>query len=214
MNKILLIEDRVERQEKFTQDTGINLKDYDDILDNKISLEKVGLKEYSTIIVHRSAFGEIDENILDFLKEHCQETGTKLVFFSGGISSTFYSKIKYEFLLLNSKSFYSQNLKLFLDDMQSNDVEANLLLLGYGKNWEINIALNTLAKINLFLSSNISEEKVKLNFFKTQTKIDNIEKIIEFTYPEALRGRVLLNDLKELANDITSDIQRKVELYA
>ncbi len=63
------------------------------------------LENYSTIITHRSAFGSMDENILDLLKEYCAKNNIKLVFFSGGITSTYYSKTSYEFLLLNSKSF-------------------------------------------------------------------------------------------------------------
>ena len=196
MKKILLIEDRVERQNRFTLDTGITLDIYKDILDRKEtldkyetfldrreSLDKDSLGEYSTIITHRSAFGESDENILDYLKKYCEEHQTKLVFFSGGISSTFYSKSKYEFLLLNSKSFYSKNLELFLDDFQKNQ-EPNILLLGYGKDWKTNILLNTLEKINLFISNNETKERVKFNKFKTETKIENIEDMIEFEYPQ------------------------------
>ncbi len=103
MQKILLIEDRVERQLKFKGGTGINVEQYSDFLDNKTKLDKRSLNNYSTIITHRSAFGSEDQNVLDYLKKYCEETETQLVFFSGGITATFYSNTKYEFLLLNSK---------------------------------------------------------------------------------------------------------------
>ncbi len=216
ISKILLIEDRTERQEKFTQDTGIDLKEYADadIIDNHVSLDKTQLEKYSTIITHRSAFGGQEDNVLDFLKHHCAETNTKLVFFSGGISSTYYSKTKYEFLLLNSKSFYSQNLKLFLDDAKDTENEVNILLLGYGKNWKINLLLNTLAKINLFISNNKSKPKVKFNNFKTITKIDNIKPFIDFEYPYVEKGGVNLEDLQNFADTITMKVENEVELYA
>lgn len=213
MKKILLIEDRIERQVRFTEDTGINLKSYSDIIDNKIYFDKNELEKYSIIITHRSAFGDYEENILDYLKKYCEKTNTKLVFFSGGISATYYSKTKYEFLLLNSKSFYNKNLKLFLEDMK-NRKEANLLILAYGNNWRINMMLNTLAKINLFLDNNNSKEKVKFNNFKTVTKIENIDSFVDIQYPEVIKGGVLLEDLKNLASNITLTIRREVELYA
>ncbi len=211
MKKILIIEDRVERQNKFTNKTGIAFDRYETFLDRRESFEKDSLGEYSTIITHRSAFGESDDNILDYLKKYCENHQTKLVFFSGGISSTFYSKIKYEFLLLNSKSFYSKNLELFLDDFQKNQ-EPNILLLGYGKDWKTNILLNTLEKINLFISNNETKERVKFNKFKTETKIENIEDMIEFEYPKIGKGNgVLLDDLKALSKDIKFQIQKEVE---
>ena len=211
MKKILLIEDRVERQNKFTNETGISLDKYETFLDRRESLDKDSLGEYSTIITHRSAFGESDENILDYLKKYCEVHQTKLVFFSGGISSIFYSKIKYEFLLLNSKSFYSKNLELFLDDFQKNQ-EPNILLLGYGKDWKTNILLNTLEKINLFISNNETKERVKFNKFKTETKIENIEDMIEFKYPQIAKGNgVFLDDLKALSKDIKFQIQKEIE---
>jgi len=212
--KILLIEDRAERQERFTQDTGIDLKNYAEIIDNRTSLDKSQLDKYSTIITHRSAFGDQDENILDLLKQHCAETNTKLVFFSGGISSTYYSKTKYEFLLLNSKSFYSQNLKLFLDDAKASGDEVNILLLGYGKNWKINLLLNTLAKVNLFIANNQSKPKVKFNNFKTITKVDNIKPYIDFEYPPVEKGGVDLTDLHDFADSITRKIEQEVEVHA
>jgi hypothetical protein len=213
MKRILLIEDRVERQSKFTDDTGIDLEQYCSFLDNRTTLDKSSLSAYETIITHRSAFGNDDENLLDYLKKHCEETGTSLVFFSGGISSTYYSKGKYEFLLLNSKSFYSQNLQLFLDDVKEGK-DANVLLLGYGKQWKFNILLNTLEKINLFISNSQREckVKIKLSRFKTSTKIENINGMIDFEYPEIEGGGISLDNLKLFEKQIKEEIQKKVEI--
>ncbi len=214
MKKILLIEDRVERQIKFTEDTSIDLKKYSDFLDNRTNLDKTHLGNYSTIITHRSAFGDEDENVLDYLKRHCEETQTQLVFFSGGITNTFYSNAKYEFLLLNSKSFYSRNIELFLNDIRQGS-EPNLLLLGYGKQWKFNILLNTLENVNLFISNSKSEKKtkVKLNRFKTSTKIENISHLLKVDYPDETGG-VTLDDLEILSMKLRDEIQRKVEIYA
>ncbi len=182
-------------------------------MDNRTTIDITNLNQYSTIITHRSAFGTRDDNVLDHLKNHCSEIGTKLVFFSGGITSTYYSKTKYEFLLLNSKSFYSINLQLFLDDIKQNG-NPNILLLGYGQQWKINLMLNTLAKINLFVSDNESKVKIKLQRFKTYTKIENIKNYIDFDYPYVEMGGVLINDLKIFSEKIRDEIQKKVEMDA
>ncbi len=212
MKKILLIEDRVERQNRFTLDTNISLDIYNDILDRKETFDKnSSLDNYSVIITHRSAFGESKDNILDYLKKYCENSQTKLVFFSGGISSIFYSKVKYEFLLLNSKTFYSKNLELFLKDFKQRQ-KPNILLLGYGKKWKTNILLNTLEKINLFIHKYEKKEKAKFNRFKTETEIENIKDMIYFEYPKVGKGNgVSVNDLKQLSNDIKLQIKKKVE---
>ncbi len=74
--------------------------------------------------------------------------------------------------------------------------------------------LNTLEKINLFISNNIKEEMVEFELFKTYTKIENIDEYIEFEYPETKKGGVFLTDLNQLANNIQYKIRREVELYA
>ena len=113
--------------------------------------------------------------------------------------------------MLNSKSFYSQNLELFLEDAKASR-EENLLLLAYGKKWKINIILNTLAKINLFIANNINEDIIEFELFKKITKIDNINSFITITYPKVIKGGVNLNEIEILASKITENIQREVEL--
>jgi hypothetical protein len=57
----------------------------------------------------------------------------------------------YEVLELNSKTFYSQNLTLFLDAIkEKND---NLLMLSYGKQWQLNIILNVIESLNLYIDT-------------------------------------------------------------
>lgn len=206
--KILLIEDRIERQRLFSQDTGFDFNKYIEIVDNRPSLDDVELSMYSTIICHRSAFGESDDNILDRLKDHCKKTKTQLVFFSGGISSTFYSQTSYEFLLLNSKSFYSQNLEFYLDEVLKNSI-SNLGIMAYGKNWKINLMLDVLSKVNMFISQNINKEKIKAQRLKTYAQLDNIKAVVDIEYPVILDGgAMLLRDLQKFA----SSLQKKINL--
>lgn len=210
MLKILLVEDRIERQILFTKDTLFDFSKYSEILDNRTTLENLDLSNYNTIICHRSAFGESNNNVLDRLKDHCKKTKTQLVFFSGGISSTFYSYSPYEFLLLNSKSFYSHNLELYLNEILENSV-SNLRIMAYGKNWKINLMLDTLSKINMFISQNIGKDKIKAQRLKTYSQLDNIKGIIDIKYPSIISGgAMLLDDVKRFSANLQQQINHEV----
>lgn len=220
MKKILLVDDRAERQHRFTKDTGIKLEDYNDILDNisgndyyknveKWSKEILDLK-HDVIIIHRSAFGESEVNILDKFKEYCKKTEKKLVFFSGGISSTFYLNSPFEFLLVNSKVLYSNNLKIFLDDCRKGNMD--LLKIGYGEKWKLTLLLNSLEKINLYLGYNESEDMVYYEEFIEETNLLLIKKFIKYEKPKLKNGGVKISDLKKLSADITNQIKEQVVL--
>ncbi len=216
MPKILLIEDRVERQKLFSEDTGFNFEEesYLDILDNRISLDGIELDQYTTIICHRSAFGESNSSVLDRLKDHCKKTQTQLVFFSGGISSTFYSHTTYEFLLLNSKAFYSENLELYLNEIMTNQT-SNLRLMAYGINWKINLMLDTLAKVNMFISQNMHKERIKAQRLKTFSQLDNLKEIVDIKYPvPESGGAIFLEDVQQFSSRLTEKINQEILMHA
>ena len=223
MKKILLIDDRKERQTKFTADTGIDLEEYSNILDNITGedyheyVEKLSQKdfelEHEVIIVHRSAFGETDINILDRLKNYCQSKHKKLIFFSGGISSTFYLKEPFEFLLVNSKVFYSNNLKIFLDDSLNSNI--NIVKIGYGNKWKLNIMLDVLEKINLFISNGNNynhEDMTRYSTFQDKSQILLIDEYIRYKEPELKNGGVTKSNLTKLSEDISNQIKKQVIL--
>ena len=220
MKKILLIDDRKERQTKFTNETAIELVSYESILDNitgdeyykyiEILSQDSFVLEHEIIIVHRSAFGETDINVLDRLKNYCQEEKKKLIFFSGGISSTFYLEKPFEFLLVNSRIFYSNNFKIFLDDVLKDDV--NILKIGYGNKWKLNVLLNTLEKINLFIGHNSHKEMIRYSTFKDNTQISLIDEHVSYIEPELKNGGAKMLDLVRLSSDITQQIKKQVVL--
>jgi len=203
--KILLIEDRVERQKQFTnidltQNNIIDNKIGDDYEEVKQEFQKDNftlLKKYSVIITHRSAFGKDGSKILDKLRDYCEKNNKKLVFFSGGISATFYTKQPLEALSLNSKILYSENLKLFLEDSKKN-TDSNLLILAYGKNWKLNPLLNMLENINKYLIENSKE-----NFYYDD--LEELENIINLkSYKE--KDELEKNDIKKIKKDILKEV--------
>ncbi len=196
MKKVLIIEDRTQRQEQFLATTDIKLDTYN-FVENKIGKSYTKFKEellkdssileeYQVIISHRSAFEENNAKVLDTIKIHCEKQEKYLILFSGGISTSYYSKEPYEQLSLNSKDFYSSNLKLFLDEVGKGNI--NLLLLAFGQRWKLNTVLNSLEKINT-----LTIDKMDYAEFYEKTGLETIEKIIdfnEFEYEEFDEGVV------------------------
>jgi hypothetical protein len=75
------------------------------------------------------------------------------VFFSGGISSVLIQNIDKNYLLtINSKDFYSENLHEFLKNN-----EKNLMILAFGRNWELNLMFRLAEKLSNYNSDEIFE---------------------------------------------------------
>ena len=167
MKKILLIEDRTTRQRRFANKTGIKLDKYSNILDNCIDdkynailsemrQDNFDFSSYDIIVSHKSIFSdESNSDILRKIEDHCKTYKKSLVLFSGGIDGSYYNNEIYEILELNSKTFYSRNLTLFLDAVKKE--KNNLLMLSYGEHWKLNILLNVLENLNLYIDTADSE---------------------------------------------------------
>ncbi|WP_157578198.1 hypothetical protein, partial [Tenacibaculum ovolyticum] len=124
--KLALIEDRIPRMEQFLE---FSIKEFplvevfnDTNLNNlRLNIESdefKNLNEFDCIATHRSAW-TIEER--SKLYSYCKEVKKPLIYFSGGITSSTFKDVEMPFLLINSKEFYSKNLKIFLEYMQSHD---------------------------------------------------------------------------------------------
>ena len=222
MKKIMLIDDRTERQTKFDEETSINLDKYSDVLDNFTAdsyeelLEEFKkndfsrLNKYEVIITHRSAFGDLNGQVISTFKEICKQKDKpkSLVFFSGGISSVSIKNSPFEHLLLNSKNFYSNNLQLFLE--LSKECKPNLLVLAFGENWKINLLLNSLEKINNFIGKNNSVESIVYEEFADEVQMDLIRDFLIFDEPS--NDFLKMQDFKKLTKDLRNQIKQQVVL--
>lgn len=222
MKKIMLIDDRTERQTKFDEETSINLDKYSDVLDNFTAdsyeelLEEFKkndfsrLNKYEVIITHRSAFGDLNGQVISTFKEICKQKDKpkSLVFFSGGISSVSIKNSPFEHLLLNSKNFYSNNLQLFLE--LSKECKPNLLVLAFGENWKINLLLNSLEKMNVFIGKNNSAESIVYEEFADEVQMDLIRDFLIFDEPS--NDFLKMQDFKKLTKDLTNQIKQQVVL--
>ena len=163
--KILLVEDRPSRQQIYSKNSGIDLKRFN-ILKNVCggeefhSVKGENTKEinyfdkFDILMFHRSALST-DERTM--IINYADSNSKTLVFFSGGISATNIQKVgKIQLLTINSKDFYSENLKLFLENEGKEISE-----LAFGTNWKLNQLTSAKEKLTLNIL-NFVNEKVEL----------------------------------------------------
>ena len=217
---ILLIEDKTARQKDFMSEADIDLDRYSDVLDNmikskyhefvqKIKADTVNLNKYTVIVSHKSAFGDDNIRILQKLENHCRQYNKPLVLFSGGTDTNYYENIDFELLELNSKLFYSDNLQLFLKEMEEGT--SNILTLAYGKQWKLNILLNVLEKINLQITANMALDYEEFQLDTNSDLLDDIE--VELYVPVIKNGTISIDEMKKVGSDLEQYI-RKVVTYA
>jgi hypothetical protein len=163
--KIAIIEDRIPRLEQYTDFELKKCKsvsiitgfEFDDLLVSLKSKDTKPLDQYECIASHRSA---LSNELRDTLKEYCRKNRKPLIFFSGGITSSVLKDFDFPFLHINSKEFYSENLKMFVEAFEENN-NANLLVLQFGRKWKLSLLLNL--RNNISVALNKQELKVKIH---------------------------------------------------
>ena len=155
MTNVIIIEDRVFRQQNLLGDKTSDLKNYSFLknisggedftnLKNQIMEKRYSVfDEFSTILLHRSAF---DADIRNEIMEYLKNSPKRLVLFSGGISGSQITKLNTaDLMLMNVSDFYSEKLFLFL-----NDNAQNLLLLAFGDKWQTSILIDAIEKLTIY----------------------------------------------------------------
>lgn len=157
--KIAIIEDRIGRLE---QNTDFELKkcksvtiitglEFDNLIGSLKKNDTKPLDQYECIASHRSA---LSNEVRDTLKEYCRKNRKPLIFFSGGITSSVLKDEEFPFLHINSKEFYSENLKMFIEACEENNA-VNLLVLQFGKKWKLSLLLNLRNNIAVALNKQV-----------------------------------------------------------
>jgi hypothetical protein len=222
MKKILLIEDRKERQQRFVNHTNVDLNEYSDMLENKIGQAydevyeffkkgEFDFDDYVMVIVHKSAFNGDTQEVLYGIENECKNRAIPLVLFSGGITANYYEEEKsFKKLELNSKDFYSQNLKMFLENYRENS-NIELLILSYGRRWKLDIVLNCMEKINIFIEMHKNEEDILYDEFVIHTEFHLLESLkVKYYKPSIENGWLYLSELKKIALSIELYIKESI----
>ena len=163
--KFAIIEDRMRRLEQFVEFDIRSCKEVEIITESNFDrlILELGTKntdsldQYDCIASHRSAL--TNEN-RDTIKEYCRAKKKPLIFFSGGITSSVFKDMNFPFLHINSKDFYSSNLKLFIDNcLEDNSI--NLLILQFGNRWKLSLLLNLRNNIAVALNKHALKNENK-----------------------------------------------------
>lgn len=164
---LLLIEDRIIRKENFIQRLNIDLNCYkflkqvsaEEYKDIKLSIKSGDttlLSKFDVILTHKSAFTINEQDLLDSI---CKS----IIYFSGGISQSFYTEYPVPCLHINSSDFYSPNLIEFLDYIEETG-NIELLILQFGENWRLNLLLKVRDELAQLLYKNVNEDLYPTDF--------------------------------------------------
>lgn len=180
--KILLIENRPGRQVQYMPNgekelfklkniQGFTMIGFEENLtkinDNNFDF----LKEFSLVMIHRSALGELSKGSkITAVADYCKTNLIDLIYFSGGISSSFFTELNgIGFLLINSKDFYSDNFMPFLKEYIEGRIK-KLIELKYGKSWKLNY---------LFQLRELNALKAAEEFGEDDYRIQDIEILLD-----------------------------------
>jgi hypothetical protein len=161
MKNILFIEDRILRKELFLKSSQIDFskysflkettaEEYKQIKTNIKNADTTFLNNFDLIITHKSAFTLNEQDILITL-------GKSIIFFSGGISQSFYLEYPFPCLHINSSEFYSNNLLNFLNHLEI-EGELEMLILQFGTKWKLNLFLTSRDKLKQLLYKNTDKD--------------------------------------------------------
>ncbi len=220
MKKIILFEDKIDRDSK--QQCNINLNECTfletvfgsnectSLLSSFIDNDRV-LSLYDTILIHASIEFSDDISIIDKLKNYCNANSKKLVIFSGGGDI---GSLQNNTLNITAKSLY-ENIEIFLKEYQKNT--SNLLMLAHGQNWILNILLNSLEKLNLYIENN--KESEKYNIFLMTVGLNKIKQIIDTReYDSIIENietpdrKININQMKQISANLKKLIQDKANV--
>lgn len=212
MKKLLIIEDKTDRQRNFVSSEKLNI--FNNILKNVIDddcskiLEQFMednfniLEEYEYIAIHESIFKSYDEEIFEKVKKYIKDKDKKLILFSGGLFNVFLQKTQ-NILYLSDYSFYS-NLEIFLNNL--NKKVEDILMLAYGEYYIINPLIAIKNSINRFLNENKTVNEFRFKSVQSKTNFNQIDKHINFSdYQE--EGKITKDSLVKIVNKIDQIIK-------
>jgi hypothetical protein len=115
-------------------------------------------------------------------------------------------------LHINSKEFYSENLKLFIEACEENNT-VNLLVLQFGKKWKLSLLLNL--RNNIAVALNKQELIAKVKDIEIDDK-ELIKRVRDLQINSAIKadlsnkkteGTLFDDDLSKVSNEQIKDIK-------
>jgi len=214
---ILLLENNIIRANK----SDINFENYTEVMKSVFSDTKCNslldnflednyiFDEYKTIIIHESIYREEQRKEL-FKALESYAKNKNLVKFSGNNT---HASLSDRTLQLSAENLY-QNLETFLEESKKN--EPNILILAYGKYWDLNKLLNILQALNLFIEDYDEDEEIDFDEFEDDFDLLELKKILSdddykklFKNLDDFEDEIDLEQIKVLAHNFEILIQEK-----
>jgi len=223
--QVLLLEDRIPRQENFLRNLNEDIfNKYALLIDNKINGSFGDIKQkfsekdfsilegYNCIALHYSAF---DKEVTNAIYELCKKQKKSLIYFSGGISSSFLDESNgFSFLTINSKTFYSKNLIIFLENIKNNK-KINIGLLSFGDKLELSLLLSLRQQLSFtdeifVLDESTSVEEIDSKFKIYSNYIQTLLKNNLSWYKENKKGIPTKESIVEIKKIVSREIADKL----
>jgi len=214
---ILLLENNTIRANK----SEINFENYSEVMESVFSDVECNtlladflednhvFYKYKTIIIHESIYREEQRKEL-FKTLESYAKNKNLVKFSGNNSQ---ASLTDKTLQLSAENLY-ENLETFLQESQKN--ESNILMLAYGKYWDLNKLLNTLQLLNLFIEDYDEKEEIDFDVFEDDFDLRELKNILSdddckklFKNLDNFEDEIDLEQIKVLAHNFEILIQEK-----
>lgn len=219
--KIILIEDRIVRKELFLDRSKIDLVKYtflEEITPDRFKQLKSGIEhndkvifdDYNLIITHKSAFTLNEQDILASI-------GKPIIYFSGGISQSFYLEYPFPCLHINSSDFYSRNLIDFFNYIDVTG-EVEMLILQFGVKWKLNLLLNTRDKLKQLLYKNTVNDLYPEDFsevFSDKLFTALVSEQLKHDIYKLKENGLFIGDIKKMdfiLIEINNEINRQIKL--
>lgn len=174
----------------------------DNFLENNNQFDK-----YDTIIIHESIYYEEKrESLFSQLEKYARKENKTLVKFSGSNSQSSFSK---NILTLSAEKLY-QNLETFLKENNS-----NILILAYGRDWDLNPLLNTLEVLNIFIEDFEKDNEIDFDEFEDDFDLLELKHIFKEQEYQALfknldfKNEVSREEMIILASNLQMIIREK-----
>lgn len=217
MKKLIIVDDRIDRLNQYSE---FKLGSYDHVKvvteedfkllrDQLQKSDTASFDQYDCVAFHRSA---VSQHLREAIRTYCEKKKKPLIFFSGGITSSVYKDDRSPLLMLNSKEFYSQNLKLFIEALPTAD-SVNLLMLQFGHRWRLSMLLNIKNRISVSIARDGINQK-------SGSSAGDTDKLIVKRLSDLAINSLILPELKDETTDqvlaagnsapITSDHLRKI----
>ena len=166
--------------------------------------------KYDTIIIHESIYlDDKRERLFEVLEKYAEKENKNLVKFSG--YNTQSSSSNNVLTLSPTKLF--ENLETFLKEHKNDN--SNILMLAYGKHWDINPLLNTLQELNIFIENFDENKEMDFDEFEDDFDLLELKKILkEDEYQSLFKDlnfgdEISIGDMKNLATNFKRLIEEK-----